>query len=126
MEAGTRQGRPRTGGTPGTTGAEEKTGFSLSTDTESCFSPIWRTNISHIDGELSKVLCRAEITEAWIRHLVQTRTPPPSGLLEEAEAEGSRDVVEVLKNLALQVQPCVENFPEESQNVRGTRLGERD
>ena len=59
-----------------------------------------------------------------MRHFVQTRNLPPSGLLEEAEAEGSRDVVEVLRNLALQVQLCGEKFPEESQNVRGTRLGE--
>ena len=43
MEAGTSWGRPWTGGTPGTTGTEEKTGFSLSTDTESCLSPIRRT-----------------------------------------------------------------------------------
>ena len=43
MEAGTRRGWPQTGGTPGSTGVEEKTGFSLSTDTESCLSPIWRT-----------------------------------------------------------------------------------
>ena len=63
-----------------------------------------------------------------MRHLAQTHTPPPSGLLEEAEAEaeGSRDVVEVLRNLVLQVQPCGENFLEEAQNVRGTRLGELD
>ena len=40
MEAGTRRGQPRTGGTPGTTGLEEKTGFNLSTDTESVLSPI--------------------------------------------------------------------------------------
>ena len=40
MEAGIRPGRPRTGGTPGTMGTEEKTGFNLSTDTESDFSPI--------------------------------------------------------------------------------------
>ena len=42
-----------------------------------------------------------------MRHLVQTRTLPPSGLVgeAEAEAEGSHDVVEVLRNLALQVQP---------------------
>ena len=40
MEAGFRRGRPWRGGTPGTTGVEEKTGFNLSTDTESGFSPI--------------------------------------------------------------------------------------
>ena len=61
-----------------------------------------------------------------MRHLAQTRTPPPSGLWGEAEAEGSHDVGEVLRNLELQVQPCGENFLEESQNVRGTRLVERD
>ena len=41
-EAGCRPGRPRTGGTPGTTGTEEITGFNLSTDTESDLSPILR------------------------------------------------------------------------------------
>ena len=40
MEAVNRQGRPQTGGTPGIMGTEEKTGFNLSTDTESDFSPI--------------------------------------------------------------------------------------
>ena len=38
MEAGFRQGRPQTGGPPGTTGTEEITGFNLSTDTESDLS----------------------------------------------------------------------------------------
>ena len=61
-------------------------------------------------------------------HLIQTRTLPPSGLLGEAEAEveGSHDVGEVLRTLELKVQSCGENFLEESQNVRGTRLEERD
>ena len=40
METGTKPGRPCLGGTPGTTGLEEKTGFNLSTDTESVLSPI--------------------------------------------------------------------------------------
>ena len=81
-EAGIRRGQPRTGGTPGTTGVEEKTGLSLSTDTESCFSLRFEEQkISRLVGELSKVLCRAEITEAWMRHLAQTSTPPPLGLL---------------------------------------------
>ena len=82
-------------------GDEEKTVFSLSTDTESCL--FGKQKVSHIVGELSKVICRAEITEAWMRHLVQTCTPPPSGLLKEAEAEaeGSSDVVEDLRNLEL-------------------------
>ena len=40
MEAGIRRGQPKTGGTPGTIGTEEKTGFNLSTDTESDFSLI--------------------------------------------------------------------------------------
>ena len=40
MEASFRQGRPRTGGTPGTTGTEDITGFNLSTDTEFDLSPI--------------------------------------------------------------------------------------
>ena len=63
-----------------------------------------------------------------MRHLAQTHTLPPSGLLgeAEAEAEGSHDVGEVLRNLELQVQPFGENFLEEFQNVRGTRLEERD
>ena len=43
MEAGTRRGLPCTGGTPGTTGSEEKTGFNLSTDTASFLSPICST-----------------------------------------------------------------------------------
>ena len=41
MEAGFRQGQPRTGGTPGTTGTEEITSFNLSTETESDLSLIW-------------------------------------------------------------------------------------
>ena len=40
MEAGFRHGQPQTGGTPGTTGTEEITGFNLSTDTESDLSQI--------------------------------------------------------------------------------------
>ena len=40
-EAGTRRGRPPRGGLAGTTGVEEKTGFNLSTETESVLSQIW-------------------------------------------------------------------------------------
>ena len=63
-----------------------------------------------------------------MRHLKQTRTLPPSGLLGEAgaEAEGSGDVGEVQRNPGLPDQPCGENFPEEFQNARGTRLEEID
>ena len=39
---------------------------------------------------------------------------------------GSHDVVEVLRNLVPHVQLSGEKFPEESPNVQGTRLGERD
>ena len=42
MEAGTNRVRPRGGGMAGVTGLEEITGFSLSTETESDLSPIWR------------------------------------------------------------------------------------
>ena len=58
-------------------------------------------------------------------HLKQTRIWPPSGLTDEveAEAEGSRDVGEVQRNPGLLVQSS-ENFPEEVQSARGTRLEE--
>ena len=42
MEAGIRRECPRVGGTARVTGTEEKTAFSLSTDTESDLSLIWR------------------------------------------------------------------------------------
>ena len=61
-------------------------------------------------------------------HLEQTCTWPPSGLLEEAEAEveGSHDVGEVKRNLGLLDQFSRENFPEGFQNAQGTRLEEID
>ena len=61
-----------------------------------------------------------------MRNLEQTHTWPPSGLSGEAEAEGSRDVREVQRNHGLLDQSCGENFPEEFQNARGTRLEEID
>ena len=63
-----------------------------------------------------------------MRHLKQTHMRPPSGLLEEveAEAEGSHDVGEVQRNPELPVQSCGENFPEEVQSAGGTRLEEID
>ena len=42
-KVGTNQGLPRGGGTAGVTGTEEKTGFNLSTETESDPSPLCRT-----------------------------------------------------------------------------------
>ena len=63
MEAGSRQGHPRGGGTARIIGTEEKTAFSLSTDTESDLSPIWRIKISCISEVPCRDLCRAEITE---------------------------------------------------------------
>ena len=54
-----------------------------------------------------------------MRHLEQTCTQPPSGLLGEAEAEceGSHDVGEVQRNLGLPDQSCGVNFTEEFQNA---------
>ena len=63
MEAGFRQGQPQTGGTPGTTGTEEITGFNLSTETESDLSPIWIKKNSLSVGEHDKILCREETVE---------------------------------------------------------------
>ena len=44
-------------------GTEEKTGFNLSTDTESDFLRFEEQKISRSVGELGKVLCRVETTE---------------------------------------------------------------
>ena len=59
-----------------------------------------------------------------MRRLERTRTLPPSVL--KGEAEGSRDVGEVQRNLGLLDQPCGENSAEGFQNVQGTRLEEID
>ena len=61
-----------------------------------------------------------------MRHFAETRIQPPSKLLGEAEAEGSHDVGEVLKNIELQVQPSGKKFLVEFKNVKGTPLEEID
>ena len=63
-----------------------------------------------------------------MRLLEQTHIWPPSGLLEEveAEAEGSNDVGEIQRNPGLHVQSCGEKFLEEVQSVLGTCLEEID
>ena len=80
METGFRGGRSHTGGTLGTSGTEDITGFNLSTDTESDLSSIWITKYFSECQEHNKVLCREEKAEVLMRHLYQTQTQHPSEL----------------------------------------------
>ena len=48
------------------------------------------------------------------------------GVVDDLRQPLGRDVGDVHRNLRLLDQPCVENFLEEFQNARGTRLEEID
>ena len=59
-----RRGQPRTGVTPGTMGIQEKQVSACPQTQNLVFLQFEEQKMSCLVGELSKVLCRAEITEA--------------------------------------------------------------
>ena len=80
------------------------------------------------DEELCRGLCRAEPTEAWMRHLSQRQTLQAAKLEEQDEAEEQRshDDVEDQRTLRQYSPLSGEKPPEETADVRGTCMKERD